>query len=645
MNQGTARLSPAPAGWPALVVVALLATTLVGIHLVVDPAAYDVSQLVRLLALMGLLAVAVPAVLLVPGIAGRLDGSVLREPIVLASAAYLMVSWGSLAAAANPSAGATDCFRTLGAFLVLGLTALLLPLDARWQRWLLEIAIGAALVTLVVGGWKTVPVLAEGLPSRRAMEEALLDGMMSNVNLFAAWLLLLVPWCLCGAAVLAGGWRGIAAVVAVAAIGLVVVVQSRAAWLGLTGAGVVAGLVLLWHPAALGATAGIRRAVAVVLAGGLAAAALVAAVALTDTPVGRAIQARVITRPHQAQGPSDGGRTLVWGIAARMAADHPLTGVGAGNFTIRMHEYFGPDKAAESPDFSRLSSDNWLQPHNDFLWVAAEKGLPGLVAFLAIFAAAGLAVRTVLRGPASVTDARLAVASLAAIVGHLIVSCLDFPLDRVSHQVVLAVHLGVLAVLAHLARGGGQARPLPGWLVVPPVVAALGLGLAYAAAALGQEREVMVARRAQHAGDWQAMRDAARRATTPWKTLDPLAVPVALLEGLAEMQLGDVPAATTCFERALAANPNRLAVLQNLGVAYAQAGRFDEAIAAFAIAANRYPDRLEVRHNLASALLDAGRFAEAIAVIEDIPAPLRSPPLAEALEYAAEQRAAEAAAK
>jgi O-antigen ligase len=445
--------------------------------------------------------------------------------------------------------------------------------------------------------------------------------------------------------VLAGGWRWIAAGAAAAGLGLVLVVQSRAAWLGLAGAGVVAGLVLLWHPAALGVPARARRVIAVLLASGLLLGAILAGAACTDTPVGRAIEARLITRPHQAEGPSDGGRTLVWGIAARMAADHPLTGVGAGNFTIRMHEYFGPDKATETPDFSRLSSDNWLQPHNDFLWVAAEKGLPGLAAFLAIFAAAGLAVRTVLRGPASVTDARLAVASLAALVGHLIVSCLDFPLDRVSHQVVLAVHLGVLAVLAHPARGGGQARSLPGWLVVPPVAAALVLGLAYATAALFQEREVMAARRAQHSGDWQAMRDAARRATTPWKTLDPLAVPVALLEGIAEMRLGDVPAATACFERAHAANPNRLAVLQNLGAAYAQAGRFDEAIAAFVIAANRYPDRLEVRHNLASALLDAGRFAEAIAVIEDIPAPLRSAMLAEALEYAAEQRAAEAAAK
>jgi len=627
------------------VVVAFLATVLVGLHLLVDPRAYDVSQMVRLVALMGSLLVAVPALLLLPPIGRRLSGGVLRTPIVAASAASLAACWASLAWAVNVSAGLPDCFRTLGSFFVLCLTALVLPLEPRWSRRLLETAVVAALVAVTVAGWKVIPLVAEGLTSRRAMEEALLDGMMSNVNLFAAWLLLLLPWCVCGMAELGGGWRIVAAMAAVAATGLVVILQSRAAWLGLAAGGLAAGLVILGHVRSLAVPVRIRRAVAAALAGSLAAGAILAGLAGTDTSLGRAIQARVVTRPHQAEGPTDGGRLMVWGLTARMIADQPLTGVGAGNFTIRLHEYFGPDKVAEAPDFSQLSSDNWIEPHNDFLWVFAEKGLPGLAAFLAVFVAAGLAVRRVLRGPSSPTAGRLAVASLAALVSYLVVSLFDFPLDRVSHQVVLAVHLGVLALLGHEVGGAAGRQSVPGPLLAVPLALALALGLGYATLALRQERNVMAARRAQHVGDWPAMRDAARRAATPWKTLDPLAVPVALLEGLAEVQLGDRAAATACFERAYAANPNRLAVLQNLGAAYAQTGRFDEAVAALVIAANRYPDRLEVRHNLASVLIDAGRFAEAVAVIEDIPAPLRSPLLEEALEHAAGRQTAEAEAR
>jgi O-antigen ligase len=631
--------SQASAAGSSALVIAFLAVALVGLHLLVDPAAYDVSQMVRLVAVFGVLVVGVPALFLLPP-RSRLDVSVLAHPIVVASAAYLVACVASLAWALNVSAGLTDCFRTLAAFFVLCLTTIVLPLDPRWKRWLLETATVALLVAVVVGGSATLPLVLDGFPSRRAMEEAFLDGLMSNVNLFASWLVLLVPWCLCGTVVLVGRWRGVAGAVATVGLLLVVVLQSRAAWAGCAVSGIVTALVLLRYHKALAATAWVCRSVTALLAGGIALGLILLALAFTETPLGNTIRDRVITRPHQAAGPTDGGRTVVWGITGQMIADAPLMGVGAGNFTVRLHEYLGAGSTGLEPDLSSLSSDNWIQPHNDFLWVVAEKGVVGFISFIAIFVCGIVAAWSVLRRGTSVTDARLALASFATLVAYLVVSFFDFPLDRVSHQVVIAVHLGVLVLLEREGRPPSRARPLAAWLVLPPVLAACILGLSYATAAWRQEREVILARRAQHDGDWLAMRDAARRGTTPWKTLDPLAVPVSLLEGLAEVQLGNLPAATACFERAYAANPNRLAVLQNLGAAYAQGGLFDEAVAAFAIAANRYPDRIEVRHNLASALLDAGRFTEAIAVIEDIPEPLRPQAMQESLDEARDQAAA-----
>jgi cytochrome c-type biogenesis protein CcmH/NrfG len=467
---------------------------------------------------------------------------------------------------------------------------------------------------------------------------AFLDGMMSNVNLFAGYLLLLVPWCLCAAAEFRGAWRAVATATGIAALAALVVLQSRAAWLAAAAAAIGGAVVILRQRQVLGVPAGWRRPLIACLAALPLAAVVGGGLARTDTAIGRAIDRLVFSRPHQAGVPSDGGRSMVWGIATEMIADHPLTGVGAGNFTLRMHDYFGSDRMGDQLDFTNLSSDNWIQPHNDFLWVFAEKGLPGIVAFGAVFLLALAAARGVLTGSPTTTDARLAVASLAALVAYLVFSAFDFPLDRVSHQVVLAVHLAVLVLVQRATRAvGGQPVRLPGWLVVPPVAAATALGGAYAWQALTQEHAVMDARRAHHAGDWEAMRAAARRAATPWKTLDPLAVPVAFLEAEAERRLGNLEAATAGFERGVAANPSRLYILQNLGSAYAQGGRFDDAVDIFAIAADRYPDRVELRHNLAMALIEAGRFAEAIAVIEDVPEPLRTEGMRRALAFARER--------
>jgi O-antigen ligase len=626
--------APSLARWPALCAVGFLAVVVVGLHVVVDPAAYDVSQLPRLLVLSLVLLVTVP-LLALPPVARRLDPSVLGEPVVVASAAFTAVSALSLGVALNRSAGWTDVFRTFDALVVLAVACLLLPLDRDWRRRVVQAMVLAAATSAVIGVVETVSLLGPGLHSRRAME--VVTGRMSNVNLYAGVLAILLPWCMGGMAGVAGFrglWRWLAAATAMAASLMLVLVQSRGAWLAMAAAGAVVAGVALVASERIGLSTRVRRLVAAMLVAATALAASVGVVATTDTPLGEWVRTTFVSRPHQRGGPTDGGRTVIWRVATEMFADHPFTGVGAGNFTVRLHEYI-----RDEFDFSALPSDNWIQPHNDFLWVAAEKGVPGLVAFVSIFMAAFLAIRGVIVA-GTMQEARLAVVCLGSLVAYSVFSCVDFPLDRVTHQVLLAIVLAVVTLGRHGVRGGGASVPWAGWFVVPPVAAGLVFAALYSAAALEQEREVIVARRACRDGDWPAMLEAARRAATPWKSLDPLATPIAFLEGMARHRLGD-PAALRCLEEAVIANPNRMYVVNNLGGLYAEAGRFDEAITCFAVAADRYPDRIEPRHNLAACLVERERYAEAVAILDEIPEPLRPPAVVELLTVARERLANE----
>lgn len=624
---------PALADWLPRAPACLLAFLLIGLNLVFDDTAYDVSQLPRLLALLVVLAAVVPLLAWHPRAASRLDTGALRQPVVLAACAYLMACVISLPAAVNVTAGLTDVFRTLGAFLVLCVCCLVLPWDSRWRERVLQVAVAAAAVWAAIGWGEVLGKLGLGLHDRRAFEAV--TGLMSNVNLFAGFLTLLLPLCLCGALALGGRWRMLAVVTAMAAAGLIVALQSRAAWLAVSAAAASGAAVLLAGWRQLGVPPWARRAVQV--SGAAAAVALVAAVAAIggDSALGRWLDRLLVNRPHQAAAPSDGGRTLIWQATCRMIADHPLRGVGAGNFTIRLHEYRDADL-----DFAVLPSENWVQPHNDYLWVFAEKGLPGIVAFLAVFACGLAALRQGGRQARDRLGAWLALGCLMSLVAYLTLSVVDFPLDRVSHQVWLALLLAVAALVSNEAR---PARPLrlPAWLVVPPTLLALGLGIAYSCAALEQERAVLVARRAQRDGDWEALLAAARRAATPWKTLDPLVVPVSFFEGTALGRLGRLPEAIVCLERARTENPNSPTVITNLGTLYAMTGRFDEAVECFAAVVDRYPEQIEPRHNLASCLIDAGRFGEAVALLEDVPATHRSAYMEAALAHARERLAAD----
>ena len=86
-------------------------------------------------------------------------------------------------------------------------------------------------------------------------------------------------------------------------------------------------------------------------------------------------------------------RVFVWKIGARMAAEHPLVGVGADNFGISFNnarEHYRLGHPADPPD--EPVSDNLVERgHNELLQVTAELGVVGLVLFLAPFAVLSLA--------------------------------------------------------------------------------------------------------------------------------------------------------------------------------------------------------------------------------------------------------------
>jgi O-antigen ligase/Flp pilus assembly protein TadD len=651
-----------PAGTPAAAAAfaAFFGGLLVALNWVVDTTAIDQTLMPRLLAESVGLLVAV-AVLAAAAIAGRplvrrLDAGVLAEPVVLFFAGYCCVTALSLLVAFNRSAGLTDVCRTLCTLVALAVACLLLPVVPRWRERFLAIAVLAGCGLATVGAWQILSrVTAAGgfdVRDRHRLEEV--TGLMSNVNLYAGMLVLSLPWCAAAAVMLRGWWRPLAIVVAAAEAALLVILQSRGAWLAAVAAAATASVLVARRPESFGMP---RRARGGILtAWGLLAAGLVATVAFApaENPLARRVRSFFDDAAAvDAGAPREGGRLMIWRVTAEMIGDHLLTGVGAGNFTLRLPEYF----VNESLDFSNVHT-NWLEPHNDFLWVFSEKGLAGVLLFCGVFVAAARSLARVLfpaeppavsaGGTADLASRRLALAALAGLAAYLVLSAVDFPLERMTHQVSLAMLLALAAVTgreAKLAAAGAAPARLPGrgaiLAVAIPAVILLGLSAAYARVALAQEKHVIVQRRAWRLGDYEGVLAASRRADTPWKTLDPLASPVAFLEGMALVQLGRTAEAIRALERAMEQNPNRMYVANNLAIQYLGVGRIDEALELFAMLCDAYPHRIEPINNFAGCLIEAGRYADAAAVLAQIPEELLTPDIRRNKEFANARAAAE----
>ena len=111
------------------------------------------------------------------------------------------------------------------------------------------------------------------------------------------------------------------------------------------------------------------------------------------------------------------GRQSALIVGWRMFADHPLVGVGAGNFQSRYLEY--------AASVGILRSGEQLAPHSLITQVASETGLLGVVVFGSIVAGAFAGLRRSRKAFLAIDlteDARLVAAIRNALTGYLVAS-------------------------------------------------------------------------------------------------------------------------------------------------------------------------------------------------------------------------------
>lgn len=142
------------------------------------------------------------------------------------------------------------------------------------------------------------------------------------------------------------------------------------------------------------------------------------------------------------------GRGSLWGAAIRMMADHPATGIGAGEYDYHYREY----------------TPSWLdrfprgQAHNGWLQMGAQAGVPGLLAFsLWLIASLVALARAIHRAPDE--TARLlawgALAVMAAFSVHSLVDYLNVLSLSLQLSAITAIGLALSPAPMRLFRPAG----------------------------------------------------------------------------------------------------------------------------------------------------------------------------------------------
>ncbi len=114
-------------------------------------------------------------------------------------------------------------------------------------------------------------------------------------------------------------------------------------------------------------------------------------------------------------------RIILWSVTLKMVRDHPILGIGPDTFAMAFPPYRPPayDKVFGIKAFPD-------RPHNDLLQVAAETGIPGLLFYLWIYAAAIRNIVKILRENSSTADVILSLFLFASITGYFVQNQFNF---------------------------------------------------------------------------------------------------------------------------------------------------------------------------------------------------------------------------
>ncbi|MEF8726128.1 MAG: O-antigen ligase family protein [Candidatus Bipolaricaulota bacterium] len=139
-----------------------------------------------------------------------------------------------------------------------------------------------------------------------------------------------------------------------------------------------------------------------------------------------------------------GARVEDWYIGLQMLKDHPIVGIGLGNYKIKFLEYRGKfletGKGKNFGDFIPRGA----QAHNEYVQFTAELGIIGLVAILAAIIILLINVFGRIGSPNKGTTRILGLALAGGVIGYIVHSGVSFPAHLPASSFAFVVFLGLI---------------------------------------------------------------------------------------------------------------------------------------------------------------------------------------------------------
>ena len=541
---------------------------------------------------------------------GQYSFSILRQHIFPLLLAYLGLVIVSILFAINFKESFFDIIRTFILLSTAGIAAIVFGHTENWKEILPKFVIIAAAIALSIGAVQyythVFNAVRPTLPDGRTVEY-MVFGLMFHKNEYSTALALMLPFVGYGIYALRNYWRIAGIITVVLLLIMIVLVQTRAVWVGLAVSFLFTSILVILYSRTLKFPLLVRN----ILLGGLLAGGLAVAIifSLEKPKDDRSLFGR-IRSITDTRSQHNIHRLNIWKSTINLIKDHPITGVGAGNWRLHAAYYF-------DGKFDQVPQLNWDKPHNDFLWVAAEKGLIGFLLYLAVFGFAFYYQITVIRRSEKTGDKILSLLFFAGLICYLAISFFGFPYERINHQNYLALIFAGSTVMYHSIRPSKEFK-INSLHVLAPVILISAFGCIFGYRTTKQEINLNKALAAMHKEDWRTYLHFSRLAVNPFKSLDPLSNPPEYYEGMALAKLNRHQEAVLAYEKAIKQFPNNMWIINWMGQSYYHVGRYEEAIECLEKVIRIIPQHTEAYINLSATYYQMGEYQKSYDALQRI---------------------------
>jgi tetratricopeptide (TPR) repeat protein len=241
-------------------------------------------------------------------------------------------------------------------------------------------------------------------------------------------------------------------------------------------------------------------------------------------------------------------RKHLWSATWQIIKSHPVIGAGLGSWKVANMEYY----IVGLRDYMTF----FQQPHNDYLWIWSEQGI---LALLAVAAAWIWVVYRLYRQIVASPSDWFLYTLLFALTGYAVYAGLAFPRERVEHMLIIS-----MATFFVLGADGTQRIAVPRGVVWVALIL-IAMGGWWAGQRMQSEIHLRQFFEARAINDVAAQRSLLDAISPTYFSLDGTATPIAWYSGLLYYTQSDLTQASIDFDRAIGANPYHAYSLNNVG--------------------------------------------------------------------------------